>query len=96
MARPRKPTEEGAELRRVQMDMPPNAVARMHRLQRRMAATSYAETLRASMLVHEYVLDALKDGGTIVVRRNGTETVLGLVMEDIDRTDGPTAGTDAA
>lgn len=96
MARPRKPTEEGAELRRVQMDMPPSAVARMHRLQRRMAATSYAETLRASMLVHEHVLDALKDGGSIVIRRGGTETVLGLVMEDIDRTDGPTAGTDAA
>lgn len=67
------------------MDMGPSSVSRLHRLQKRTEAASYSETVRNALLLHEAVLDALKDGGTIVVRSQGSETTLIVPMEDMEK-----------
>jgi hypothetical protein len=93
MARPRKPEEDdGAPTtKRIQMDMAPASVARLHRLQRRTEAASYSETVRNALQVQERLLDALKDGGSLVVRNAGSETRILMICEDVERTVTPDA-----
>jgi len=65
--------------KRIQMDLPPRSVERLQRLQERTDATSYGETVRRSMWLHETVLDLLEGGGRLLVEKDGQTTAVNLV-----------------
>jgi len=72
-------------MKRVQMDMAPLTLGRLQRMQRRTEAASYGETIRNALLLYEQMLDATKDGGTIVVRDGASETRILFAFEDVER-----------
>jgi hypothetical protein len=86
MARPRKDTEGAPELKRIQMDMAPLTLARLQKMQRRTESASYAETIRNALLLYEQMLDATKDGGTLIVRDGGSDARILFAFEDVERT----------
>lgn len=87
MARPRRTTTTGdATTKRVQMDLAPSSLARLHRLQKRTEAASYAETVRNALILNERLLDAMRDGGSLTIRKGDSETTLLLMSEDTERT----------
>lgn len=73
MARPAK-DDTAPSLKRIQMDMTPRAVERLQRLQARLEASSYAETVRRALWLHDTLLKAADGGGRILVERNGVTT----------------------
>ena len=75
MARPEK-APDAAPLKRVQLDMSPRPLARLQRLQERLEAASYAETIKRALWVHETLLDLAEGGGRILVERDGVTTEL--------------------
>jgi hypothetical protein len=90
MGRPRK-TDEGEDpaTKRVQMELAPSSLARLQRIQRRTEAASYAETVRNALIVNERLLDAMRDGGSLTIRKGDSETILLLISEDTERTTAP-------
>lgn len=85
MARPRKDAEGAPQTKRIQMDMAPLAVARLQRMQRRTESTSYGETIRNALLLYEQLLDATKDGGVLVIRKDDADTRVLFAFEDVER-----------
>ncbi len=81
MGRPSR-DPDAPPLKRIQMDLPPRAVDRLHRLQERTDATSYGETVRRAMWLHETVLDMINDGGRLLVEKDGKITPITLVGID--------------
>lgn len=75
MARPAK-EDGGPVLKRIQMDLSPRPLARLHRLQERLESASYAETVRRALWIHETLLDMAADGGRILVERDGATAEL--------------------
>lgn len=81
MGRPAR-DPDAPETKRVQMDLPPRAVERLQRLQRRTDATSYGETVRRATWLHETVLDLIQGGGRLLVEKDGQITPITLVGID--------------
>jgi hypothetical protein len=78
MGRPARDPDAPAH-KRIQMDLPPRSVERLQRLQERTDATSYGETIRHSLWLHETVLDLIEGGGTLLVEKDGRTTAVKLV-----------------
>lgn len=78
MARPVKDSD-GPAMKRVQMDLAPAAVARLQRLQQRLEAASYAETVRRALHIHEALLDLIGPDGRLLVGRDGVTTPIHLI-----------------
>lgn len=81
MARPAK-AEDAPPTKRVQLELAPRPLARLHRLQERLEASSYAETIRRSLWVHETLLELAGTGGRILIERDGIVTPVKLVGMD--------------
>jgi hypothetical protein len=81
MGRPAK-NPDAPPLKRIQMDMAPAAVDRLQRLQERIEAASYGETVRRSLWLHETLLDLIGPDGRILVERDGVLTPVTLVGMD--------------
>lgn len=50
------------------MDLPPQSLARLQSLKKRMEATSYAEVLRAALSLFEFSVEQAEAGGKLFVR----------------------------
>lgn len=85
MARPRKDDQGAPQTKRIQMDMAPLTLARLQRMQRRTESTSYGETIRNALLLYEQLLDATKDGGVLVIRKDDADTRVLFAFEDVER-----------
>ena len=81
--RGRPARDQGAPpTRRVQMDLAPRPLERLQRLQARIEASSYGETVRRSLWLHETLLDLAGPDGRILVERDGVLTPVQLVGMD--------------
>lgn len=70
----RKAQDSGEKLlTRVQLDMPPEAIARLRDLQQRTGATSYAEVVRTALKTYERLL-RMQEAGELLTVRNGRTT----------------------
>ena len=67
---------------RMTLELPPEAVERLDRLQDLLKATSRAETIRRALAVADLVASAtIQDGSAVVLRReNGEEETLRMVF----------------
>jgi predicted DNA-binding protein len=60
-----------SKLKRVQIDMPPEAYQRLDELREAMSAGTIAETIRRAIEIGERVTDYLNDGYDIMAEKEG-------------------------
>jgi len=65
----------GRTTTRVQLELPPQAMARLQRLKERTEAASYAEVIRNSLRLLEALLDEHEKGAEISLKRANGEIV---------------------
>jgi hypothetical protein len=76
----RRMREEAAEdgeraTTRVQLEMPPQALARLQKLKERSEAASYAEVIRNALRLFEALADEHEKGAEFFLRRPDGETI---------------------
>ena len=74
--RPEVETETGERVTtRVQLEMPPQAMARLQKLKDRSEAASYAEVIRNALRLYEALVDEHEKGSEFSLKRATGETV---------------------
>jgi hypothetical protein len=59
---------------RVQLELTPQALERLARIKEKIGASSYADTIREALWVHEGLIQEIEQGSRVIIKReNGAE-----------------------